>query len=225
MKMKSKKWFHPILVSVLGILLCSSMALATKITFDYRIQAESRPYIFLDDGLIFTSGFGNVGGSLTADLTGPGFYSKQALLHDVWGLSIDPRGGYSHTKPPDSVNVELVGYLYYSLFHDSWPVSPFPESTFVHLSVQANGNTIFEKSLTSVAEEFHVPLTVGYVTLPLNWEYEPIIGDWLVSEGHAETPIDFLFSLDVRVVPVPATLVLLASGLVGLAGWRLKFKR
>ena len=86
--------------------------------------------------------------------------------------------------------------------------------------------TVFEKSLTNVAEEFHVPLTLGYVTLPLVWEEVPgVPGAWLVTGGSAELPIDFLFSLDVRVVPVPATLVLLASGLVGLAGWRLTFKR
>lgn len=195
----------------------------------------SMPVGILPDGAKYT---GNV-------LTNETGWGQIQIGANFWGI---PYGG---SAGDEATNValgmgSLAGYDSYALsienvnenawefnlyFNVGWTDSPFDETNYY---VQNAWTTINKDEKKQVVLDFTSCYVWGgayngdlidFTTVAgVNWDHITNIG--LNIGGNMPLPgVDYTYEAKVNPIPVPATLLLLGSGLLGLAGFRKRFNK
>lgn len=162
----------------------------------------------------------------------PGLFIQEGAIHTLITasfLSFSPTPG---EQGPPSIQPfpygPLTGFFRYYIALDQSQPLPFADLSWEAKMVKDGvETTIF--SLSADADLIthggikggFVTFDLGQISIPVSWTYvADDLGWW--GSGSSETDLTFTISQTGHVVPVPSSLVIFASGLVGLGGlgWR-----
>jgi hypothetical protein len=245
--MKIVKRILLILVLALSFLLpifCGPGVYASQLTFNYDVYCPDANTTFYGGsgswGYRYRYIFFDVFGTLVGTPTSPGHFTQQITIPSslyVWVYTYVPiseKGPDLTTVPLTSIGMNLPpGAL--SLDQSE----PF-RFTSAHWSVGVRQDGVFhsfydvdaaDADLLLHGGDFPYSTGGGYspgssIDVPIEWidtSLDPTLPQWY-GDGTGRIDFDLIITQEGDVVPVPGTLVLFGSGLLGWLGWRLKSK-
>lgn len=153
------------------------------------------------------------GGTTFADNTGFDFFAGPNSFVS------DATGDFASFAPPA---VTLVQF-------NDFEFTPFTSGTTLwSFSAGGNNYSLIMNSLFIVKRDIDYVVLRGTATLMGVPGFDPTPGTFLFQAGVAQLGVGegaFAFSSNAGAVPEPATMLLLGSGLIGLAGFRKRFKK
>jgi hypothetical protein len=213
---------------------------ASQITFNYIIDCPDVGTTFFEYPGRYRYDFSEVQGTLVGTPTAPGHFIQQISIPSSLGVGFFMYIGLPE-KGPDLITVPLtsIGMNLPPGALSLDQTEPF-RFTDAHWSVSVLQDGILHSFYDVDADadlllhggDFPYPSGGGYslgstIDIPLVWvdeSIEPGIHDWY-GEGSAGINFDLIITQEGNVVPVPGSLVLFGSGLLGWLGWRLKPKK